>query len=102
MANISYKRLRVVTVATASSPIQPRLISYNGVTPDVDGSTDVLTVANASLKATWDTATNSPFRVGDLVLVVCTDGAVNLMVEAVTNGVPSMQIATYTDLTNPS
>lgn len=88
MANISYKRLRCVTLATTQ--IGGRVFNYNGASANIDGSTDTLAIADVKASATWATATSSPFRAGDLILVSCTDGVLDVNVASVSNGVPTV------------
>lgn len=91
MANISYVRLRCTTfVATQTGG---RVFNYDGNIANLDGNTDTLAIADVKLTATWNTAINSPFRKGDLILVSCTDGSINISVESVdsSTGVPTVQ-----------
>jgi maleate cis-trans isomerase len=91
MANIAYNRLRCSSFVT--NLVGGRVFNYDGVTASLDGNTDVLTIANVKATATWNTAVNSPFRKGDLILISCTDGAISATVESVnsTTGVPTVQ-----------
>ena len=91
MANISYVRLRCITfVATQTGG---RVFNYDGNIASLDGNTNTLAIADVQATATWNTATNSPFRKGDLILISCTDGSIMVIVESVnaTTGVPTVQ-----------
>ncbi len=95
MANISFARLYCVTfVATQTGG---RVFNYDGSSANINGNTDVLTMELARTKATWDTAVNSTFRVGDLILVSCTNGTQVLsVVNIAEGGVPVMSLVTET------
>jgi len=96
MANISYKRLQCTTLVVSSKG--GRVFNYDGATPNIDGSTDVLTIANTKAKSTWDTAVKSTFRKGDLILVSCTDGSLPCSVKSVDSatGIPTVDWLTTT------
>jgi len=90
MSNISFNRLRCTSlVATVTGG---RIFNYDGSTASLDGNTDVLAIADTKLTATWETAVNSTFRKGDLILISCTDGSISVQVKDVnsTTKVPTM------------
>ena len=81
MANISFNRLHCITFTCGS--VGGRVFNYDGASDSVGGDRSVLNIIEAQSKSTWDTAINCNLMKGDFILVLCTDGSIPLIVQAI-------------------
>ena len=99
MANLNIERLSCDSLALTQ--VGARRFIYNGASTTVGDNTDVITVAEAKLTATWNTLTNSTLRKGDLIQILCTDGVILAHVISVddTTGIATVSWVTETATT---